>query len=43
MKDRVSKEAYNPESGRKERDDQYEKEQKERDAENQGGEIIEDL
>jgi len=25
MKDRVSKDAYNPESGRKERDDEYEK------------------
>jgi len=25
MKDRVSKDAYNPESGRKERDEEYEK------------------
>jgi hypothetical protein len=31
MKDRVSKEAYNPEDGRKERDDEYEKQQKEKD------------
>ena len=31
MKDRVSKEAYNPEDGRKERDDEYDKQQKEKD------------
>jgi hypothetical protein len=34
MKDRVSKEAYNPESGRKDRDDDYERQQKEKDDEN---------
>tara|TARA_B110000285_G_C15098698_1_gene603650 strand:- start:168 stop:476 length:309 start_codon:yes stop_codon:yes gene_type:complete len=34
MKDRVSKDAYNPESGRKDRDDEYERVQKEKDDEN---------
>ena len=39
MKDRVSKEAYNPEDGRKDRDDEYDKQQKDKEQEN----IIEDL
>lgn len=34
MKDRVSKDEYNPESGRKERDDEYERVQREKDDEN---------
>ena len=32
MKDRVSREPYNPEEGRKERDDEWEKEQKAKDG-----------
>jgi len=38
MKDRVSREPYNPEDGRKARDDEYERTQKEKDKENEGGE-----
>lgn len=40
MKDRVSRDPYNPEDGRKARDDEYERVQKEKDKENDPGDDL---
>ena len=40
MKDRVSREPYNPEEGRKNRDEEYERVQKEKEKENDPGDDL---